>query len=118
MSAPIDEFDPRSHHQIFDRPGHQHLTRLRYGSHPRRDVNRNAAEVIPDQLALACMKSGPDLDAEFARLPNDRARAVNRARGTVETREEAIPGLLYLAAAEALELRANERVVAFANLAP
>src|SRR5439155_12347902 len=83
-----------------------------------RYVNGQAAEVIADELALPGVEPSPQLDSQLAGLPTDRARTSDRARGAVEAHEEAITRLLYLAAPEARELCADQRVVALAQLSP
>jgi hypothetical protein len=59
-----------------------------------------------------------DLQPERGESVADRCGAADPARRTVEGGEEAVAGALYLAAAEALELSANDSVVALEQVMP
>src|SRR5436305_9932698 len=64
------------------------------------------------------MQAGPDFDLQLRGLVGYRARAADRSRGPVEARDEAVPRLLDLPTSEALQLRADERVVPLQQRAP
>ena len=87
-------------------------------SDPRADVDGHAADVVADELALAGVEAGPHFDAERP-APGRRSRAHSGSRArAVERGEEAVAHGLHLAAPVALELRANQLVVAGHELAP
>jgi hypothetical protein len=79
---------------------------------PRARVHRDARDLAVDQLALARVQAGADLEPEQAHRLDDRAGAPHGRPGRVERREEAVAGRIHLATAEPLELRTHERVVA------
>ena len=56
------------------------------------------------QLDLARVQAGADVDSQLADGAGDRAGALDRSRGTVERREEAVPCRVDLAAAKASQL--------------
>ena len=59
-----------------------------------------------------------DLQAKGSQCIADRPRALHRARGTIERREEAVTGVVDLAAAKPVELFAHDRVVLLEQVAP
>ena len=71
VGAPVGQVDPRTHHEVLDRSRDEHLARPRVGADSSRDVNRHAAEIIADHLALSGVKTRPDLDPELAQLLTD-----------------------------------------------
>ena len=82
------------------------------------DVDGDASHLPVDDLALARVKAGADLEAELSDALGDRAGAADRARRAVERGEEPVAGLVELSAPKAAELPSNESVVRFENLAP
>src|SRR5262249_46173107 len=105
-------------HQVLHRAGGDDLSRRGDGQDPRRGVYRDAAEVVAPDLALPRVHAGADLEAERGGAVDDRRRAVERARGCVEARQEAVPRGLRLAAAKALELATHEGVVRIEEITP
>src|SRR4051812_34684930 len=69
---------------------------------------------VPGTPLSSCSK----LDAELPYAVNDAARAADSARRAVECRDESVAGRIDFAASEALELVANDAVVAVKALAP
>ena len=67
---------------------------------PRSDMHRQATNAIFDELDLARMAAGADLDAERADRGADRLRASYGARRTVEGGEEAIARRIDVVTAE------------------
>src|SRR5439155_19943935 len=59
-----------------------------------------------------------DLQAKGSQCIADRPRALHRARGTIERREEAVTGVVDLAAAKPVELLAHDRAVLLEQVAP
>ena len=77
VGAAIREAKTRARDQLFHGTGHQDLAgrgRRRRGG----DVNRDAAHVVADQLALAGVQASADLDPEGADAVTDGARAADR----------------------------------------
>ena len=86
--------------------------------HPRADVNRYARELLIDDLALAGVHPGTDLQAQPAHGVDRGVGAADRARRPVEAREEPVARGVDLAPAKALELAPNRGVVSLQQLAP
>src|SRR5262245_28086888 len=75
------------------------------------DVDSDPRDVVVVQLDLARVQPSADIQAERTERLTDRARASNRASGTVEDREHAIAIESNDPAPELLELRPDECVV-------
>src|SRR5438034_3865649 len=118
MGAPVGEVDPRSGHEVLHRPGNEHLTRSCERADARRDVNSDAADVVPHHLALSRVHAGPNTDSQLLGGVEDRPSAADRARRTVERSQEPIPDRLDLASAEPPERRPHDPLVPLENLAP
>ena len=86
--------------------------------HAGGDVDGDAADIAVEQLAFTSVKAGTDLQPELGKSVADRGGAADPARWAIEGREEAVPGALDLAAAEALELSADDSVVALEQVVP
>ena len=82
------------------------------------DVDGDPADLAVDQLALAGVQAGADLEAELAHRLGDRAGAADRPGRAVEGGEEAVAGGVDLLAAEPDQLAPDERVVALEQVAP
>jgi hypothetical protein len=78
----------------------------------------DAADLVADQLALAGVKSSADVDAEVANVVAHRESATDRARGPIESSQEAVSGGVHLAAAKALELPPHQLVVSSDEVVP
>ena len=118
MRAAIVEGDARAGHEVAHRPAHERLARAGERGDPRGDVDRHAAHVVAEQLRLARVHAGADLDAEPAHGARDRGGAPDRARRTVEHGEEPVAHRLDLATAVVGELLAHDAVVLVQELAP
>ena len=116
--AAMVEAQARSHHQVLDRARHEDLARAGGRGDPRADVDGDPAYLGSGQLALAGVQAGPCLHADRADRGADRLAAADRPGRAVEHREEAIAGGVDLAAAEALELAAHERMVTLEQAVP
>src|SRR5207244_8056660 len=66
VDAPVGELDPRARDEVGDGAGDEHLAAGRGGAYARTDVDRDSGTVVADQLALAGVKAGADLDAKLA----------------------------------------------------
>src|SRR6185436_8716615 len=104
--AAVGEADPGADDEVLDGVGDEHLARRRERADARADVDREAADVLADRLALARVEAGAQLDAELPHRVAQLHRAADRARGAVERREDAVAERLHGAAAEARQLRA------------
>src|SRR5439155_3772851 len=97
--APVLKEDSRAGDEIPDRARDEHLSGSRLRCDPRADVHRDPADLAADELALACVDAGADLETEVPHRVHDLARATHRARRPVERGEKAIAGRLDLVAA-------------------
>src|SRR6266702_2471200 len=62
--AAIRELDPRPHHQVLDRAGHQHAAVPGQRHDPGGDVHGQAGDLAAVDLDLAGVQARPDLDPE------------------------------------------------------
>ena len=81
MWATVDEGEAGPSHQILDRPRAQHFPRPSLGQDPSRDVHRDPADVIADQLDLASVQPDPDLQAPLGQLGPDGLGRADRPVG-------------------------------------
>jgi hypothetical protein len=81
-------------------------------------VHRDPADFAVDNLALAGVKAGADVEPELVEGGSDRTGTADSPRRPVERGEEAVAGGVELRAPEAGELSANSRVVALQELPP
>ena len=70
-------------------------------------MDSDAADVVRDQLDLARVQAGPQLEPELGDAVADGGCAANRPGRSVEQDQEPVAGLLDLAAAEGRELDAG-----------
>src|SRR5436190_11631766 len=70
---------------------HEDLAASGRGADARADRQRNPGDLSFVQLALAGVDADPHLDPDGADRVQDGLRAADRARGTVERREEPVP---------------------------
>ncbi len=63
--AAILELDSRPRDEILDGAGDEYLVRLGLGRNPCVDVDHDSAYLAVDELALAGVQPGSDLDAEL-----------------------------------------------------
>src|SRR6202035_2358862 len=85
---------------------------------PRTDVDREPGELVAVDLALSRVDAGPDLQAESRHRVDDGTRTTDRARRTVECRQEPVACGVDLTTAEADELAPHGRMVGLEQLAP
>ena len=72
----------------------------------------------PATSILARVAAGPDLDAAVVERSRDRVRAADRARRTVESREDAVARRIYEGAGEPRDFSLRELVVGTDELLP
>src|SRR6185369_4761239 len=109
--AAVDEPQARTGDEVLHGAGDEHFRRRGLGCHACAGVHGDATHVVAHELALPGVKACPDLDPERADGVADGAGAADGPRRAVEGGEEAVAGRLDLAAAEACELPAHERVM-------
>src|SRR5512132_4289452 len=112
------EHDARAGDEVGHRAGDQHLVGARERRHAGADVDRDAAYVLAGDLHLTRVQAGSDLQPEVADTFARRDRAPDRARGTVERREEAVPRGVDLAPAPPGELSTYHFVVSVEDRSP
>jgi hypothetical protein len=78
----------------------------------------DAADPPVDRLALAGVKPRPHLDTQRVDVLDDRLRAPDGPRRTVERGEEPVAGRVHLPPAEACEERTDTRTMALDERAP
>ena len=118
MDAALPELKLRTRHEILNRAGNEHLAGEGRRRDARPDVHGDPGHLLADDLALARMNAGSDLDAEAPHAVADRAGATDSLRRPLERRKEAIAGRVEHATIEAIQLLVNEVVVAFHELPP
>src|SRR4051794_9839857 len=88
------------------------------GRDTRSGVHGDPRHLAVDELALARVEAGANIDAELPNAVDDRPRAADRPRRAVEGSEEAVSRGVDLAAARACELPADDGVVALEQFSP
>src|SRR5439155_14268681 len=76
--ASLVEGEPGAGHEVLHGGRDEHLPGARERGHSRADVDRQAAELVTQSLALPRVQPGAHLEAEVADRPRDRLRAVDR----------------------------------------
>src|SRR5262245_42486742 len=102
--AAVVELQPRAGHQVLDGLRDEHLPGGRLGRHPRPDRDRDAGDLLVDDLALAGVEPGAELEPQLGHRVPDRARAADRTRRPVEAGEEPVARRVQLDAAVAGQL--------------
>lgn len=118
MDASILEAQTRSGNQVLDRARHEHVTRPRQRRDPSTDVHRDATELVTDNLALAGVNPGADVETETSNGLDDRTRSAGGPGRTVERGEEPVTGRIDLTPAEAGEVLAHHAMVRFEEITP
>src|SRR5207247_894547 len=118
MSAAADEGVARPDHEILDRSGDEHLARLRGGFDPRRDVDADAADVVPATLDLPRVNARADLEAQTSNPAAEGHGAGDRPGGPVEDRQHAVARAFQARPIEAAHLAAGEFVMRIQQLTP
>ena len=89
----------------------EHLARAGERRDARAEMDGQPGDVVRQDLDLADVDAGPDLEPELPDAVADRDRAADRAGRAVERREEPVADDLDLVAAEPLELATDDAVV-------
>ena len=107
-----------SREQMFRGGRDQHLARRRNARDSRRFMHRETAYVVAHELHLAGMNPGPNRDTKMGDRSTNRPRASNRARRTVEHRQESVASRLNLAPSKTVKLLPHLAVMLEQQLAP
>src|ERR1019366_5978356 len=100
MHAPVGEAQSGTGDQVSDGAGNQHFVRFGSGRDARRDMHRDTADIVADQLALAGMEPGADLQSQRTKFFTYRTGASYRPIRPVERGEHAVARGVHLAAVE------------------
>ena len=82
------------------------------------DVDRDAADIVVEQLAFAGVQARTDLQSELVEGIADGGRTADAACGAIESGEEAVSGAFDLPSAEAVEFPTDGAVVPFEQFVP
>src|SRR6266545_351682 len=85
---------------------------------PSRDVNADPSDVVVAELDLTGVDRRTDRKPEVAEASIEAEGTSKSPRGRVEGGEDAVPGRLHEAAAEAFDLRARQSVMSIEEPAP
>ena len=99
--------------ELLDRVGYEDLPALGHRARARGEVDGGAVQVVALSDGLARAQADPDAEANSARCDRllDLQRALDGAVHRHERREDAVAGVLHLAAAAARQGRAHDAVV-------
>lgn len=90
----MHKLEARPDNKFADRPGHEDLSWAGKGLDPEGDVHRNAGYIGTGHVALAGVKSHPNLQAQPADTFPNPTGALERPSRRVEGGQEAISGRL------------------------
>src|SRR5207237_8053369 len=80
--SPVREVKVGAGDQVPHRRGDKHFARARERSNPRSDVDGEARDLVADELTLAGVQTGPDLEAKLPHAPATRLRPAHRTDRT------------------------------------
>src|SRR4051794_41718957 len=103
--AAVLEVDARAGGEVADDARDQHLTWSGLRGDPRADVHADALDLVADDLHLAGVDAGAQLEPKVGHRRLRPLSARDRPRRPVERREQAVAGAPDLPAAVARELR-------------
>jgi hypothetical protein len=112
------EQDARAGDQILDRARDEHFAGMSLGGDAGADVDGDPADLLVQELTLACMQPGSDLEPQLAEAVADRARTVDGPSRPVEAGEEAVACRVDLPPPEVAELSADGLVMPLQQLPP
>jgi hypothetical protein len=111
LRVPVGEGEPGPGDQVLDRPRADDLARPGLAEDAGGDMDRDPADVVAQQLALAGVQAHPDLQLQ---VPQPGPDGVGRPDGpgrAVEGVQEPVPGCLDLPAPEPGQLLAHHLLV-------
>ena len=118
LGAAVLEVDARAGGEVPDDAGDQHLAGSGLRRYPGADVDRDAFHLAADELYLAGVNAGTDLEAELTDGVDRALSAGDRPRRAVAGGEETVTGAANLPAAVAGELSSDGSVVGIEQRAP
>src|SRR6266571_203679 len=90
VKAAVRELQAGTGHQVLDRVRHQHFAAAGQRGDAGADVDGDATELGPHDLALARVQAGPDVEPELPDRRADLAGGPDAAGRAVEGREKAV----------------------------
>src|SRR5262249_37762654 len=118
LLAALGEAEPGAGDKITHRACGEDLAWPGEVLHARPDDHGDSPELAGDDLALACVHPGADLDAEPAHGVADRERTAKRADRPIEGGVEPVACGVLLYAAMSRKLRAHQRMMSLEKVAP
>src|SRR6185369_384701 len=112
------EADAGARNEILDHRRDQHFSCAGLSGHACSNMHGDAPDVVACQLDLTGVQTGADLEPEAADRTSDCTCTADRARGSVERRQQAVADELDLAPAESLEMPAYHVVMLIEQLVP
>jgi len=102
LESPILEPHLGPGHEVAHGARDEDLARARHGHDPSTHVHCDSADITTGHLYFPHVDAGPHLDVHACDAVNDRARALDGARGLAECGEESVARSVPLPASEAL----------------
>jgi hypothetical protein len=118
VHAPVGETQSRAGDQVSHGARDQHFIRFGLGRDARRNMHRDTADVVANQLALASVEPGADLQSKRTKSFAHRTGASYRPIRSIEGGEQSVTRRVHLAAAERGQLFSHHRVVVIEQVAP
>ena len=118
MEAAVAEAQPGSGNEVAHRARHDGFAWFGDVRNPRRDMHRDATDIVRLQLDLAGVEAAPHCDAEWPHRVGDRRSATHRAGWSVKSRQKPVAKIFDLLSAKADELLAHRIVVPVEQSAP
>jgi hypothetical protein len=112
------ELETGSDNEVLDGSRHEHLAGAGERAHARADVDRDAGDVLVEQLAFAAVQPRPHVQIQRSRRLGELAGAADRARRTVEDAERSVADHLHDAAAGIGDVLVKQRFMALQQIAP
>jgi len=114
----IRELEAGASNQIPDGAGDEHLAVGGLCGDARRDVDRDAADVVSHLLDLTGVHACPDLQPDAPQILDRRVGETYRPARPVEHGEEPVAGRVQLGAAELREAPPDQRLMALEQVLP
>jgi hypothetical protein len=117
-AATISEAQSGARDQILHCARYQDLVSTGKRRDPRADMYSNAADIVADHFALACMEAGANSNPVWPDLLGNGAGAADAAGRAVESGKNAVASALNLITAKALEIASDSSVMTVKQVAP
>src|SRR5262245_59080805 len=118
MAAAVGEADPGAEHEHPDDAGHEHLIGEGERGDASPNVDRDARDGLTAPLDLSRVQACTNLQTDLAHGIDHCTGALDRARRTIEGREETVTCGIDLDATEAFEKAAHPGVMVVQEVAP